>query len=1371
MVPEPPEPSGVAPAPDGPGSSGRPQIPRIAIGDPEIGPARPIDPAFRHFAEATPALVWSARPDGEIDFSNRRFLDYLGTALAREGGPEWGEALHPDDAGAIRMGWEEARSEGSQFEADARLRRHDGRYRWHRLRATPMRDEAGLVARWVGTATDIDDGRRAEDRAALLARALECMAEGVGVSDQGGTILHTNPAEDRMFGYGPGELVGRHVSALDARPPGEDDRVVAGDIGRLEAEGSWSGEWWGRRKDGTPFRAFVRITAIEVGGERFRVCVREAIPGGEASGEALRESERRLRQLADTMPQVVWTAGPDGAVDAFNARWYEYTGMGPGEALAHEGWRAAVHPDDLGRLSEARDRAVGEGDLFEAEVRLRRRDGAYRWHLVRSAPVRDEAGRVARRFGTATDIDDRRKAEQALRASEAQHRAIYDQAAVGIAEVDLDGRFLRANARYGEIVGHPPEELLGRRFREITHPDDPPGHRRLFDRIAEGASSYTIRKRYVRKDGRAVWANTAVSLIRDGAGRPGRVVAVVEDITERVRLEAELLGRMDELARADRLKEELLASLREGEERFRSLMEQAPFSIQILDPGGATLRVNRAWERLWGLTLDQVADYNVLEDPQLGAKGVLPFLRRAFGGEPSAVPAIRYDLDDTLPDRSRHADPRRWVSAVAYPLKDAEGRVREVVLVHDDITERREAEEALRASEERFRHLAEAVPHLVWITRPDRSVEYVNRRWLEYTGQSMEQALGPEGWREAVHPDDLGRVVQASVRSHATGEPLVVEYRLKDASGSYRWHLGRAVPVFDEAGRVARRFGTATDIDDRRKAEQAARFLSDAGATLAALVDEESTLGQVARLAVPFFADCCAVDLLDEAGSLRRVAVAHVDQGKVEWAHELHRRYPPRPDSPHGVPGVVRSGRPEIVPEVTDEMLALDARDEEHLRLLRGLRMRSYLCVPLAGRGGTMGAISFVAADSGRRFDADDVRLAEDLAHRAAIAIDNTRLYDRLREADRRKDEFLATLAHELRNPLAPIRNALLLMRGPAPPGGHEPVRAMAERQVAHLARLVDDLMDVARISEGKIELRRESVDLHTVVRQAVETARPLIDDRRHRLVVTLPPGPVRLEGDPTRLEQVLWNLLNNAAKYTGPGGRIDLSAEAVGGQVVVRVRDTGVGIEPSMLPRLFRMFVQLGEHKEHARGGLGIGLGLVRTLVELHGGTITALSEGPGKGSEFVVRLPSPPGTPAGPAAPEARDRGAEPGLSRRRILVVDDNVDGAVSLARLLELLHGHEVQVAHDGPSALEVADRFRPEVVLLDIGLPGMDGHEVARRLRARPEFGRTPLVALTGWGQESDRRRSREAGFDHHLVKPVDLDALSGLLAEVVPSTN
>jgi PAS domain S-box-containing protein len=366
-----------------------------------------------------------------------------------------------------------------------------------------------------------------------------------------------------------------------------------------------------------------------------------------------------------------------------------------------------------------------------------------------------------------------------------------------------------------------------------------------------------------------------------------------------------------------------------------------------------------------------------------------------------------------------------------------------------------------------------------------------------------------------------------------------------------------------------------------------------------------------------------------------------------------------------------------------------------------------------------------------------------------------------LRDIDRRKDEFLAILAHELRNPLAPIRNSLHILRlsSPQDPVG-ERVGDMMERQVNHMVRLVDDLLEVSHITRGTIELRKERVDMAAIVRSSVETSRPLIEAVGHQLSLAFPPEPLMVEGDPIRLAQVFANLLNNAAKYTDPGGRIRLRASREGDYAVIAVTDTGAGIAREMLPRIFEMFTQIDRHADRAQGGLGIGLTLVKSLVEMHGGQVWAHSEGPGRGSEFVVRLPVASARPV--ERPRARDVPA-PVLGPRRVLVVDDNHDAAESMGILLKLL-GADVHVAYSGHDALEALATYRPAVVLLDIGMPGMDGHEVARRIRQQPEFRDVTLIALTGWGQDEDRRRSHTAGFDYHLVKPADVNALQNLLA-------
>lgn len=376
---------------------------------------------------------------------------------------------------------------------------------------------------------------------------------------------------------------------------------------------------------------------------------------------------------------------------------------------------------------------------------------------------------------------------------------------------------------------------------------------------------------------------------------------------------------------------------------------------------------------------------------------------------------------------------------------------------------------------------------------------------------------------------------------------------------------------------------------------------------------------------------------------------------------------------------------------------------------------------------------------------------------------------EQLREQDRRKDEFLATLAHELRNPLAPVRNGLRILKY----GGNQEqlnkVLDMMERQVSHMVRLIDDLMDVSRITRGRVELRKERVELRTVVDSALEASRPLIDSAGHSLTVSVP-RRLYLHADPTRMAQVIANLLNNAAKYTPEGGHISVTAEREGAGVIIRVKDTGLGIPADMLPRVFDMFTQVGRTLERSQGGLGIGLTLVRSLVELHGGTVDVESPGPDLGTTFTVRLRlAEEDVQSGPHSEGRFEPQTEGGL---RVLVVDDNIDGAESLALLLGM-SGHQTRTAHNGPDALVSARAFQPDLIFLDIGLPGMDGYAVAERLRAEPGAHDTKppvLVALTGWGSESDRRRSKQAGFEHHLTKPVDAEQIQKLLGGLLQAS-
>ena len=377
---------------------------------------------------------------------------------------------------------------------------------------------------------------------------------------------------------------------------------------------------------------------------------------------------------------------------------------------------------------------------------------------------------------------------------------------------------------------------------------------------------------------------------------------------------------------------------------------------------------------------------------------------------------------------------------------------------------------------------------------------------------------------------------------------------------------------------------------------------------------------------------------------------------------------------------------------------------------------------------------------------------------------DELRAYaEALQEADRRKDEFLATLAHELRNPLAPIRNGLQLLRSAPAHVDREELRQMMDRQLSHLVHLIDDLMDVSRVSQGKIILRKERVEIADILRSAVELGRPLVEAGGHRLVVRESDVPLAVEADPTRLAQVIGNLLNNAAKYTPDGGCIELAARRDGAEVLIAVSDDGVGIEAAMLPKVFDLFTQVDHSLDRAKGGLGIGLALVKRLMDLHGGSVSVESAGLGRGSTFTLRLPLAEPAPVAEAPPAETQEATTAPL---RVLVVDDNIDVAQTVGWMLESF-GHDYELVHDGAAALDAARRFEPDAMLLDIGLPGMDGYAVCEAFRADPRFRELPIIAQTGWGQDLHRAKAGAAGFDAHLVKPVNLETLERTLSGAI----
>ncbi|HMI85460.1 MAG TPA: GAF domain-containing protein, partial [Polyangiaceae bacterium] len=566
------------------------------------------------------------------------------------------------------------------------------------------------------------------------------------------------------------------------------------------------------------------------------------------------------------------------------------------------------------------------------------------------------------------------------------------------------------------------------------------------------------------------------------------------------------------------------------------------------------------------------------------------------------------------------------------------------------------------------------------------------------------------------------------------------------------------------------------DASVRRREEIRRSFLAQAAAVLSESLDYQTALAQVAKLAVPEVADWCTVDVLEEGQShTKQLAMAHIDPAKVQLARELAEKYPPDPKAATGVPNVLRTGRSELYSDVPESLLEAGARDAEHLRILRELRLRSGMIVPLIARGKVLGAMTFVYADANRRYAEDDLEFAETLAQRCAVAIDNARLYaaeTRARKnadlASEAKDEFLATVSHELRTPLTAIMGWAKLLASPVL---NEAKRSRAletiDRNTVAMAELIDDLLDMSRIVSGRLRIDRHAVDLAHVLRSAIDSIAPTADAKQIRITPLFDADSAVLAGDPGRLQQVFWNLLSNAVKFTPRGGSVDVVLQRVDLSAEIRVTDSGRGIAPDFLPYIFDPFRQEDATSTRARGGLGLGLAIARRLVELHGGNIAVQSHGDGRGATFTVTLPlSAVAATMTDAQDSARAVTKARDLSGIHVLVVDDHADARDLIRAVLET-SGAKVDTAGDVDEAMLVFTQRIPDVLISDIGMPGQDGYDLIGKIRKLPaeRGGGVPAAALSAYARTEDRRRALNAGYSMHLAKPIE----PGELIDVVAS--
>ena len=1090
------------------------------------------------------------------------------------------------------------------------------------------------------------------------------------------------------------------------------------------------------------------------------------------------ETQARLAAIVESSDDAIVSKTLDGVIRTWNAGARRIFGYTAEEAVGRS--ITLIIPKD--RLAE--ERAILErlvrGERVESFETVRvARDGRLLDISLTVSPLHDAEGHVIGASKVARDISARKRAEAAQRAGEVRRRFLAELAAATQPLTDAD-EVMAVTARmlaehlgvdrcaYAEvedeaifvitgdhtrgvpsIVGRWSVAAFGPECERLMLANEPfvTDDVDTDPRAGDDLAAYRATR---------IQAVICVPLHKDG--RFTAAMAVHQQTPrhwtpDEVALVRTVVDRCWEALERTRV----ARTLRESEARYRAIVETTPECVKLVAADGTLLQMNPAGLAMIEADSASGSVYSVIAPEHRAA--FMAFNERVCRGERGTLEYDTIGRNGT----------RRRMETTAVPMPAPDGSFTHLA-VSRDITQRAAAERALADNRARldyavrlsgvgFWHCDLPFDELLW---DDRVKEHF---WL-----APDARVTIDTFYARMHPVDrepTRTAIDASIRDHV---PYDVDYRTVDpATGAIKWVRALGGADYAPDGTPLRFDGVTVDTTARKLDEQRLaralerereqgrllREVADASLAIHSAGDLDGVLRVIAGEARRILGGEQALSSLTvDAGCTQRIiAVATGPDAAGPDAAG------PDPSSP------TRAGLEPLYDEVCRTNRPLRLTQRELAARDPRLTLRGWLAAPFIGHdGANLGMIQVLDRRAGDFGGSDEAVLVQ-LAHIASVAIENARLYAALRDQDRRKDEFLALLAHELRNPLAPIRNGLQILRLSSEPAVRRRTQEMMDRQLGHMVRLIEDLLDISRVSQNKMELRRARVRLADVVSSAVETARPLIDAVGHTLEISLPDGPVVLDADLTRLAQVFSNLLTNSAKYTEPGGHIRLTAERRDGAVTVAVHDDGIGIPPAALPTIFDMFSQVDRSIERSRGGLGIGLALVKGLTEMHGGTVTADSAGPGRGSTFTVRLPAVDLDERPEPAAAGSSTGATAGGPARRVLVVDDNQDAAMTMAAMLELL-GDEVRTAHDGLEAIAAAESFRPRVILMDVGMPRLNGHDATRRIRQQPWGQAITIVALTGWGQEDDRARSREAGCDGHLVKPVSLPDLEKLLASV-----
>jgi PAS domain S-box-containing protein len=1254
------------------------------------------------------------------------------------------------------------------------------------------------------------------------------------IKDEQGRYLFTNPVGERLVNRKLADIVGK--TDFDLMPAQVAQSIRDNDIAIFTTGQPIEELETLPQGDGSHYWMSFKFPVQDASGKQMLAGMSFDITERKRLEEALRESEQRYRLLAESLPQLVWTGQPDGQTDYCNQHWYNYTGLTQEQTLG-DGWTCALHPDDREQTKARWQKAVETGESYQIEYRLKRAvDGQYRWHLASIGPVYNSSGQLIKWVGTAIDITERKRAEEALRASENLYRTLSEAVPNFIWSCDNEGKVDFVNLRWLEYTGMKLEELNAGGLEQVSHPDDLPQVMQQWERAKQKGEPLEVECRYRRKDGLYRWFMVRAVSLQDGVGNSVKWIGTTTDIHERKQAEM---------------------ALQKSETLLNALLASSPIGFAFLDNDLRYIQANEALAAINGLPLTEHLGHTVWEV------------------------------------------------------------------------------------------LSEQAPQIATIAQQVMQTQEPLLNW-EVSG-----ATNPAG-----------------VHRHC----LVSYY-----------------PVCLPEGQVLGVGVTSMDITDRKRTEQAQQFLAEASQVLSSSLDYQTTLTSIAQLIVPQVADWCTVHLVEEDGSVQSLATTHANPAKIAWAQEINQKYPFDPNAPRGLAQVLRTGQSELYSDIPDYLLVEAARDAEHLQLLREVGFTSVMMVPLVVRGRTLGAISFIAAESGRRYALADLVLAEELAHRAALAVENARLYRQAQQArqtaevaaartlrlqsvtaafsealtstqvaevavkqgiaalgveagfvalltdngttleiaesvglpptvleawrhfpitasvpiaetvrtgepiflesveafatryailahvptmtgnqtfacipltvegrtlgglsfsfpeaipfseedrafmitlghlcgqaitrarlyeaeqqaravseaaraeaeaaNRIKDEFLAVLSHELRSPLNPILGWTKLLRSRQfDPKATDRALETIERNAKLQTQLIEDLLDVSRILRGKMVLHVAPVNLVTTIEAALETVHLAAQAKDIQIQTVLDSKVGQVSGDANRLQQVVWNLVSNAVKFTPRGGWVEVRLEAVEDRLQVessnqpsniqpfnlqpsthyaqiQVKDNGKGISPEFLPHVFEYFRQESSTTTRKFGGLGLGLAIVRHLVELHGGTVFAESPGEGLGATFTLRLPVMVTQPKPPQEQVRFEDSAD--LCGLRILVVDDEADIRELVSFILEQ-SGAEVIIAASAQEALAALNQSLPDVLVSDIGMPDVDGYMLMRQIRdglAKQngqllELNQTipKAIALTAYAGEYDQKQALQAGFQLHISKPVEPEDLIKAIARLV----